>query len=829
MDEFEQKQFAELKSQYDSLSKRNELLEKSVQNARYNKKNSTPDNLIPKLGNIPSNTAYYTTTSLIHDKDESSVKDEVTAPISLSDLIEKDGKRTLVGFSKPHKGIKLTHQQTWKAKGIGLGSLVHSLCLAPGEATRVAVQDWTNTQRGQSAESSNQSEAASSANAQSRAIDEVQNSTAREALSGSSNDRALGTSSSAGMSMLFLSAGSARSNTVATSVNTSTGESELLANDSQRIQQATEKAAETARNRRASVVREITQSDTSTTTTRIIANYNHMHALTMMYYEVLEAYEVTTSVINKQNCVFIPMALMSSETLLSKHSNIIANAAQAAGMDLLASAIKLHDAQFLSSENYPNFMNNTQAAEQEIKIAAGTIHTIYPLRVEMYNEDKAQWSATQNEHQRIISSIENNLQSAISGLASFASSDLSEKTKVQIESAINALKTARGDERNQGDDVKSLLGSIKYLQTQEALNVYGVAGKNSLMPYTQSGVASCETTLARISDAIGYLQKTLFSIDAVKSTSEDLIGALDKFNEYFNQAVWLECLTPAVVHAMFEGKVFESCSLNSLVDPKPIAFTGNLVGFALGDSETLKDQSNAYTSTIVMPTGGVFGEAVLGQSIAAEKIDLTRFWNWQDSPIPLTPAEISPQSNAHTVASMDLNARDFSEFKANLEASQAMPNPEGLSAILQSISSGNLFKDMSGQDVAKAMADAVTKYASESNKTAQTLASSNFQKSLDIGEKIATGILSGGSSTLLGGLSEMDDAGVMGKLLGIGEGKETPLATAIENVADTSLATGGALDMTKGETELSAGVNPALGGALDTGKAASGLTDQKKT
>jgi outer membrane protein OmpA-like peptidoglycan-associated protein len=36
-------------------------------------------------------------------------------------------------------------------------------------------------------------------------------------------------------------------------------------------------------------------------------------------------------------------------------------------------------------------------------------------------------------------------------------------------------------------------------------------------------------------------------------------------------------------------------------------------------------------STIALPTKGVLGEAVLGHCPSAEKIDLTRFWNWQDS------------------------------------------------------------------------------------------------------------------------------------------------------------------------------------------------------
>lgn len=36
---------------------------------------------------------------------------------------------------------------------------------------------------------------------------------------------------------------------------------------------------------------------------------------------------------------------------------------------------------------------------------------------------------------------------------------------------------------------------------------------------------------------------------------------------------------------------------------------------------------------VTLPTRGVLGEAVLGSCPSAEKIDLTRFWNWQDSPL----------------------------------------------------------------------------------------------------------------------------------------------------------------------------------------------------
>ena len=56
---------------------------------------------------------------------------------------------------------------------------------------------------------------------------------------------------------------------------------------------ATHQAASSVRNRRASIVKEISETEhESSVSTRILANYNHMHALTVQYYEVVELYRV---------------------------------------------------------------------------------------------------------------------------------------------------------------------------------------------------------------------------------------------------------------------------------------------------------------------------------------------------------------------------------------------------------------------------------------------------------------------------------------------------------------------------------------------------------
>ncbi|MDE1831713.1 MAG: hypothetical protein KGI02_05000 [Thaumarchaeota archaeon] len=60
-----------------------------------------------------------------------------------------------------------------------------------------------------------------------------------------------------------------------------------------------------------------------------------------------------------------------------------------------------------------------------------------------------------------------------------------------------------------------------------------------------------------------------------------------------------------------------------------------------------------FVSRISLPTNGVLGEAMLGHCSSGEKIDITRFWNWQDSPADQAPAIATvsvPSSNVSTLA-----------------------------------------------------------------------------------------------------------------------------------------------------------------------------------
>ena len=62
------------------------------------------------------------------------------------------------------------------------------------------------------------------------------------------------------------------------------------ADSAQELSQRTLQAAESTRAQRSTQVREVSEEESETVSTRVVANYNHMYAMTVQYYEVLQVY-----------------------------------------------------------------------------------------------------------------------------------------------------------------------------------------------------------------------------------------------------------------------------------------------------------------------------------------------------------------------------------------------------------------------------------------------------------------------------------------------------------------------------------------------------------
>jgi len=112
----------------------------------------------------------------------------------------------------------------------------------------------------------------------------------------------------------------------------------------------------------------------------------------------------------------------------------------------------------------------------------------------------------------------------------------------------------------------------------------------------------------------------------------------------------------------------------------PFTYTPELADALNTSSKEIQDALFRYHSEafrapqtkVSLSTRGMVGEAVLGSSNASEKIDLTRFWNWQDSPI----------EHAESISLTELN-----QSGGLLESKAA---PDGLTGMHNSFQLNNL-------------------------------------------------------------------------------------------------------------------------------------------
>jgi hypothetical protein len=281
--------------------------------------------------------------SLVEDKSSPYSPIETAGQLDIS-LAARDS-----GYARPALGAVITLTQSWYTHGLSLGQLLHSVALAPGESTRIAMIDWTRASRASAGEDISESEALVSDLSRSRAISEVTTVVANETQSGWSNSKNVSRGAGVGLGggvagigqvagALGLSAGYSWSEGFASSNAYSEGHRDLSGTMTQNVLDSTHQASNLARNRRATIVREVSQKESEQISTRAITNYNHMHALSIQYYEVVQLYKVVVELSRITPCLFIPMKLSIFDASLTRRfRTLLANAALTPKVRALAS------------------------------------------------------------------------------------------------------------------------------------------------------------------------------------------------------------------------------------------------------------------------------------------------------------------------------------------------------------------------------------------------------------------------------------------------------------------------------------------------------------
>ena len=113
-----------------------------------------------------------------------------------------------------------------------------------------------------------------------------------------------------GSVVIGVAGGTANSNSIA-SQDSSRDVSEFFAD---KLRQSIMQNAESYRQLNASVVTTVQEGQRYGVTSEVVANHNHCHALTMMYFEVLRHYAIFQELSSVEECVFVPLLMTNFTT-----------------------------------------------------------------------------------------------------------------------------------------------------------------------------------------------------------------------------------------------------------------------------------------------------------------------------------------------------------------------------------------------------------------------------------------------------------------------------------------------------------------------------------
>ena len=234
-------------------------------------------------------------------------------PVSAENSLPWDAVPKTVQATTIAHGHLLEFRQVWKADGYSLGDLAYSLPLAPGQKRRMVIADWDREEFGMRQESRTFREDFRADLSRSRDVAEIVNSTITESIRGGSSANTWGAGGGIGLGIPigagFLGIGVAGGAGGASSTAWQNSARGLAAFAAQNLSDRTQQASSAVRSQRATVVVSQRQSESVSVTSEIVANYNHCHAITIEYFEVLKHYRVDQQLASVSECLFVPLLM----------------------------------------------------------------------------------------------------------------------------------------------------------------------------------------------------------------------------------------------------------------------------------------------------------------------------------------------------------------------------------------------------------------------------------------------------------------------------------------------------------------------------------------
>jgi hypothetical protein len=658
-------------------------------------------------------------------------------------------------------GYVLEMQQRWTFAGVGLGDLVYSLPLAPGEQIEMAVFERTDTSVVTESETFSESEAQQQSALADTSTQATFNSAFSEASRGGS---AFATeSSSGGFSIpLFGGGGASQSSGVATSWMQ--GQRDMTQAAAQTTHSAASNQASARRTAARTGMRLASATENESVTTKTITNHNHAHALTMQYWEVIRNYNVTTVIDGLTLCCLVPMQIvrfmppgqpftltgvenLSRQGLLARYTSLIKH------LDVLQKAVPrryqygLTLLEQFSADPTATVDSAGGVAEDVIdfKLVGSflpcetisirgvtrrgtrvgpvrlTLGKMTPIPADTF-ASKDELLAWLGDFRRSTGTVAGTGKLAlplsmnradIVGFEITRNFDAFSYTLISQEMAairdLGELFTGKPDWQSPAASSLPLLGSTaRATITVSARDLESALGgplvdtfTANIVEFDGNGneiVTPSQETYANESLGNVELPPQPYPVPALQIGPvlhykdvleiEKVMHHVVRNTTEYSKALWSSLtaderaiLLDAYTIGVPSGGIADPSQMvpllncvenrllgffgNSMILPFRIPQAPNADGRGAGDGILGLDQGEierallAYqqagfvppSAVISLPTKGVLGKAVLGCCPSAEKIDLTRFWNWQDSPSDQAPT-INPVSLPTTTPSL---------------------------------------------------------------------------------------------------------------------------------------------------------------------------------
>lgn len=210
-------------------------------------------------------------------------------------------------------GHILHYKSELRSDGYSLGDLLNSVPLAPGQKKQIVVFDSSHTLEGTEDQNVVQGESLANQLLNERLVMDQIAGNIGESLRGQSSASTAGISAGLGASgssgFLGASLGVAGGYSNSNSSASQNGSRDLSQYFNEILKQNINQNATSYRKLTASAVTTVREGQRYNAETEVIANHNHCHSVTMMYFEVLRHLAVFQDLVNVEECVYVPFLM----------------------------------------------------------------------------------------------------------------------------------------------------------------------------------------------------------------------------------------------------------------------------------------------------------------------------------------------------------------------------------------------------------------------------------------------------------------------------------------------------------------------------------------